>query len=78
MTFVQNFYSRFFYDQLNAAIVKKNVVLYNDRTLVHTVYNRKYLWWNIQEHNLGGQPCTIFEGNKQKAKIKDGHHKCLI
>ena len=44
MTFVQNFYSRFFYDQLNAAIVKKTVVLYIDRTLVHTVYNRKYLW----------------------------------
>ena len=33
---------------------------------------------DIQEHNLGGQPCKFFAGNVQKAKIQDGRHKYLI
>ena len=33
---------------------------------------------DIQEHNLGGQPCNFFAGNAQKAKIQDAHHKYMM
>ena len=30
------------------------------------------------EQNLGGQPWKYFARNAQRAKIQDGHHKCLV
>ena len=29
----------------------------------------------IRQNNLGGQPCNVFAGNAQKAKIQHGRHK---